>query len=126
MSLLQAIVQVAQQLKHANPGLIYVCDPVLGDEGKLYVKEDLIQAYKSEIMPLVTLLTPNQFEAELLTGVTIKSEEDALKVCEMLHEAGPQTVVSHSYTYHPQAVALNCVWVVSLCPTGNHCVSIKS
>eukprot|EP00877_Chromochloris_zofingiensis_P002856 jgi/Chrzof1/12571/UNPLg00524.t1 len=96
LSLLQAIVQVAQQLKHANPGLIYVCDPVLGDEGKLYVKEDLIQAYKSEIMPLVTLLTPNQFEAELLTGVTIKSEEDALKVCEMLHEAGPQTVVMTS------------------------------
>ena len=36
---LETIVKVATKLKQRNPGLIYVCDPVLGDNGKLYVPE---------------------------------------------------------------------------------------
>lgn len=39
-------------------------------------------------------MTPNQFEAEQLTGLTIASEEDALQACRLLHERGPHTVVS--------------------------------
>lgn len=29
-----------------NPGLTYVCDPVLGDEGKCYVPEALVEKYR--------------------------------------------------------------------------------
>lgn len=37
-----------------------VCDPVMGDEGKLYVAPELVQAYKERIMPLASVLVPNQ------------------------------------------------------------------
>lgn len=52
-SLLQSVAAVAQRLRQQNPNLVYVCDPVMGDEGKLYVSPELLEAFKAEIVPLV-------------------------------------------------------------------------
>lgn len=41
-----------------------VCDPVMGDNGKLYVPKELVEIYKNKIVPLADILTPNQFELE--------------------------------------------------------------
>lgn len=41
-----------------------------------------------------SVLTPNQFEAEQLTGLAIASEEDAFEACRRLHALGPHTVAS--------------------------------
>ena len=54
---------------------MYVCDPVLGDHGKLYVPAELVEIYKKDVVPLATLLTPNQFELELLNGHVDKERE---------------------------------------------------
>lgn len=40
-----------------------VLDPVMGDQGRLYVNEDVLPVYKS-IIYLADLIVPNQFEAE--------------------------------------------------------------
>uniref|UniRef100_A0A3Q2QK91 Pyridoxal kinase n=1 Tax=Fundulus heteroclitus TaxID=8078 RepID=A0A3Q2QK91_FUNHE len=92
-SFLEVVVSIIQELKKATPGLVYVCDPVMGDHGLLYVPENLLPVYKNEVVPLADILTPNQFEAELLTGRKIKTEDDAVEVMDLLHEMGPDTVV---------------------------------
>ena len=92
-SMLRTVARLVRKLRTYNPNLVYVCDPVLGDNGRLYVPAELTTIYREEIVPLATLLTPNQFEAELLTGMTIGSEEDALAACASLHQAGPPSVV---------------------------------
>ena len=97
-SFLKAVVEVATRLKKLNPDLQYVCDPVLGDDGACYVPESLIEMYKSHIIPLADVLTPNQFEAEVLTGIKIKTESDAQRACLFLHSHGPRTVVVTSAT----------------------------
>ena len=55
-----------------NLFVLSVCDPVMGDtwdgEGKMYVPKELLPVYKNEVIPIADILTPNQFEAELLTG----------------------------------------------------------
>ncbi|KAJ1841767.1 putative pyridoxal kinase, partial [Coemansia sp. RSA 2703] len=76
-----------------NPGLRFVLDPVLGDDGALYVPEELVALYRDVLCPLASLLTPNQFEAELLTGVTIASLDDARHACDKLHKLGIPNVV---------------------------------
>lgn len=43
---------------------LLVCDPVMGDNGKMYVPETLKEIYKEEIIPLADVITPNQFELE--------------------------------------------------------------
>lgn len=40
-----------------------VLDPVMGDQGRLYVNDDVVPAYK-EIIKQADLILPNQFEAE--------------------------------------------------------------
>jgi pyridoxine kinase len=92
-SMLRTVARLVRKLKMLNPQLVYVCDPVLGDNGKLYVPAELVGIYRDEVVPLATMLTPNQFEAELLTGMTISTENDALVACKQLLATGPTSVV---------------------------------
>ena len=49
-----------------KPGsFFWVLDPVMGDEGRLYVDEDVVPAYKL-LLQDADLIVPNQFEAELV------------------------------------------------------------
>lgn len=96
-SFLARTVDIVQELKKQNPNLIYVCDPVLGDkwngEGSMYVPEELLPVYKDLVVPVADIITPNQFEAELLTGQKIGTQQDVVRVMDMLHSLGPNTVV---------------------------------
>ncbi|XP_020251818.1 pyridoxal kinase [Asparagus officinalis] len=93
VSFLKTVLEVVEKLRSINPGLIYVCDPVMGDEGKLYVPMELVSVYREKVVPVASMLTPNQFEVEQLTGLRITSEEDGLEACNILHTAGPSKVV---------------------------------
>ncbi|KAH9675552.1 Pyridoxal kinase [Citrus sinensis] len=93
VSFLNTILQVVEKLRSINPNLIYVCDPVMGDEGKLYVPSELVSVYREKVVPVASMLTPNQFEAEQLTGFRIGSEADGREACKILHAAGPAKVV---------------------------------
>lgn len=65
----QAVGRIAAELKAkarargAPGGFFWVLDPVMGDNGKLYVAQDVVPAYKS-LLPHADLILPNQFEAE--------------------------------------------------------------
>jgi hypothetical protein len=93
---LRAIVGAVRQVRAANPGAVYVCDPVLGDNGRLYVPPELVPVYRSEVLPLASMLTPNQFEAELLSGVAVTDVPSALAAIDALHARGVASVVMTS------------------------------
>ncbi|CAH01439.1 putative pyridoxal kinase BUD17 [Kluyveromyces lactis] len=60
------------KLCNDDPSLKWILDPVLGDNGKLYVPEDTVDIYKQILKDgSVYLATPNQFELEVLTGTVI-------------------------------------------------------
>ena len=69
----------------------------MGDNSQLYVGKELVPAYRDQIISLATVLTPNQYEAELLTGVKINSKQSALQACQALHDRGVATVVRHMH-----------------------------
>ncbi|KAL7385345.1 hypothetical protein ABVT39_019947 [Epinephelus coioides] len=92
-SFLEMVVDIIQELKKTNPSLVYVCDPVMGDHGAMYVPEYLLPVYRDKVVPIADILTPNQFEAEILTGRKITTEQDAVEVMDLLHKMGPETVV---------------------------------
>lgn len=46
-----------------------------------------------ELLKTVTLLTPNETETEILTGMTVKSKTDALKAANLLHKKGVEAVI---------------------------------
>jgi pyridoxal/pyridoxine/pyridoxamine kinase len=45
----------------------------MGDDGRLYVRPEMPAAFAELIAPLASILTPNQFEAEQLTGAWKRS-----------------------------------------------------
>jgi len=76
---LTEVVRIARDLKlkreTMNPGsFFWVLDPVMGDQGRLYVGEELVRGYKSAIgdgtgVEGPDLVVPNGFELELISGV---------------------------------------------------------
>ncbi|KAJ5121786.1 hypothetical protein N7448_002919 [Penicillium atrosanguineum] len=72
----EAVGNIAIDLKRKaekKPGsFFWVLDPVMGDQGRLYVNDDVVPAYK-EIIQHADLILPNQFEAEVLSGIKITS-----------------------------------------------------
>ncbi|XP_058830634.1 pyridoxal kinase [Topomyia yanbarensis] len=93
---LREIANIVRKLRSTNSSLIYVCDPVMGDDGVMYVPKELLPIYRDEIVPLADIVTPNQFEVELLTENSIKSEQDAWSAVEWFHEKGVRTVAISS------------------------------
>ena len=92
ISFLQAVLDVVKTLRASSPCVRYVCDPVLGDDGRFYVPPELVDVYKEKLIPLADVVTPNQFEVEKLTGISVKSMEDARRACKVLHAMGPAIV----------------------------------
>lgn len=64
---IEAVGTIARTLKYKatmKPGsFFWVLDPVMGDNGKLYVDEGCVEAYKAVVRD-ADLILPNQFEAE--------------------------------------------------------------
>ena len=60
---LRAISNLVTKVKAENPGLIYLLDPVVGDEGRPYVPAEVIPIYR-ELLPQATIITPNWYEVE--------------------------------------------------------------
>lgn len=89
---LAAIRNVILRVKADKRSFRYLCDPVLGDNGKFYVPPELVGLMKSDIIPLADIVTPNQFEVEQLTGITIRTIEDAKKAATLFHDLGPSIV----------------------------------
>ena len=61
---LQTIASVIKRVKQQSPEVKYVCDPVLGDDGKFYNKPELVPLFVEHILPMAEMVTPNLFEAE--------------------------------------------------------------
>ncbi|OSX77850.1 hypothetical protein BU14_0130s0006 [Porphyra umbilicalis] len=103
-SFLRGVVDTRRRLAAASPGLIYVCDPVLGDGGRLYVPEELVAIYREEVLPLAAVATPNAFELGLLAGVAggISDEASAFAAASVLHDStGVDTIVVTSLNPPP-------------------------
>ena len=83
---------VSKELKRL--GLKLVVDPVVSAKtgGKLLGKEAL-KLLKEELIPIATVTTPNAEEASLLTGVKVKTVEDAKKAAKTIAEMGSKCVV---------------------------------
>ena len=75
-------------------GVPAVIDPVmLSTSGSVLLKPGAIAALKSLLIPRAALLTPNAPEAEVLTGLTVRSSDDLRRAGEALLEAGAQAVL---------------------------------
>ncbi|OYY09589.1 MAG: pyridoxal kinase [Azorhizobium sp. 39-67-5] len=89
-----AILDAVGRVRAANPRAHYCCDPVIGDVGRgIFVRPGIPEFMRDAAVPAADIVTPNQFELELLTGHTIASRTDALAACARLHAMGPKVIL---------------------------------
>jgi len=94
----RAIIDAVKKVKKESPKALYCCDPVMGDVGRgFYVKPDIPDMFKKELVPLADIVCPNQFELEALTGINTAKLENAVKAINTIHEMGPSIVLVTSF-----------------------------
>ena len=100
------ILQSVDDVKAANPGAVYCCDPVMGDYGRgIYVDGGIPEFISGQAMRAADIVTPNQFEAELISGSVIAGVDDAKKACDAIHRLGPSIILITSFKPDEQADA---------------------
>lgn len=81
--LIEVIAQKLLEYKAKN----IVVDPVMvATSGAKLISDDAIETLKKKLLPLATVITPNIPEAEVLSGVTITSEDQMLSAARKIHE----------------------------------------
>ncbi|RXT55040.1 pyridoxal kinase [Bosea sp. Tri-44] len=89
-----AILSAVARVREANPKTMYCCDPVIGDVGRgVFVRPGIPEFMREQAVPAADIVTPNQFELELLTDVEVKTLADAHRAVEALRDAGPKVVL---------------------------------
>lgn len=75
---------IAETLRYYRPKHV-VLDPVMiSTSGSRLLAEDASQALLSELAPLADVMTPNIPEAEVLSGLTIRSKEDMVQAAKTI------------------------------------------
>lgn len=78
------VLHTVQRVRAANPEALYCCDPVMGDYGRGVFVRPEIPEHMAQAVHEADILTPNQFELELLTGRKVQTLADALEAAQVL------------------------------------------
>ncbi len=95
----QVVLDAVSDVKAARPNALYCCDPVIGDYGTgVFVRDGIESFMANHALSVADIVTPNQFEAELLGDTVIECLDDARRAAGTIHEKGPRIVLITSYT----------------------------
>lgn len=75
----RAVARLVQALRARDPDLLYVCDPVMGDVGGLYLGEETAVAIRDALIPLASVATPNRYELEWLVGAKLSTNAEIME-----------------------------------------------
>ncbi|MGB0477974.1 MAG: bifunctional hydroxymethylpyrimidine kinase/phosphomethylpyrimidine kinase [Parvibaculales bacterium] len=65
---IDAAAQIIAKIKAVNPQVFYCCDPICGDDGRLYLPEEVMHGLRDRLLPLAQMATPNLYELQMLAG----------------------------------------------------------
>ena len=87
-----------------------VVDPVMvAKGGDRLLEEDAVAAMRTELLPRAHIVTPNVPEAEVLSGLTIRSIDDMRAAGERILKLGPRVVlVKGGHLDGPESVDVAC------------------
>lgn len=91
---LRVLARCVDSLRDKHPSLPLVVDPVLrSTTGAAFADDALLQAYRQELLPRTSLLTPNRKEAAALLGLAGLGRAEVAQAARALREAGAAAVV---------------------------------
>lgn len=100
---------ISEKLKFYNAKNIVVDPVMISSTGSKLIQDDAVETLKNCLFRQAALLTPNIPEASVLSGISIKSEEDMIKAaeiisneygCPVLCKGGHSTNSANDLLYH--------------------------
>ncbi len=96
------LLDIVEQVRGANPDVLFCCDPVIGDvDTGSYVTAGIAEFFRDRALALADIVTPNRFELEYLTGARVASLAEAAAAAETLRAQGPSIVLVTSLDAAP-------------------------
>jgi pyridoxine kinase len=94
----EVVVDAVAQVKAANPGATYTCDPVMGNATSgCFVDPAIPPIIREQVVPAADIITPNQFELGFLTHTEPADLASTLESADMARDLGPATVLVTSF-----------------------------
>ncbi|XGB43029.1 MAG: bifunctional hydroxymethylpyrimidine kinase/phosphomethylpyrimidine kinase [Nodosilinea sp. LVE1205-7] len=89
--IIQAVVDTLLAVPVSPP---LVVDPVMVSRtGAQLIDDGAIKTLTNRLLPLATLVTPNRYEAQLLTGLTLTTLADMEAAAQAIYQLGPRAVL---------------------------------
>ena len=82
----ELICVIADRLKYHNAKNIVVDPVMIATSGASLMKKDAVKTLTDVLLPIVTLVTPNIPEAQVLSGMKIKGKDDMIKAAGFIAE----------------------------------------
>lgn len=77
---------IAQKLKEYQAKNIVVDPVMIATSGSCLANQDTVEAMKKELFSLAIVITPNLSEAQILSEIEIRSEEDMVKAAQIIYD----------------------------------------
>ena len=84
---------VARKLRELRPAIVVVDPVMIAKSGAPLLRDDAVDAVRTQMLPFATVVTPNRYEAEALSGRPIRSRDDLRAAARAIHALGPRFVV---------------------------------
>lgn len=102
VSIAASVLDAVGRVRAANPAMLYCCDPVIGDGGRVYVRDGIPELIAAQAVPQADVLTPNQFELERLSGIACGDAASVRRAVETvrgrMRAGGPRAILLTSVT----------------------------
>jgi len=112
------LLDIVGRVRAANPQALFCCDPVIGDvDTGSYVTAGIAEFFRDRALALADIITPNRFELEYLTGLSVATLAEAGVAAAALRALGPRIVLVTSIELAGDRIAMlaagpDGVWVV--------------
>ncbi len=84
---------VADQYAKVDFGPLVVDPVIITKHGAMLLEQSAYELFRERIVPLATVITPNFYEAQNLTGLQLKDTQEMFDAAVKLHEMGAKNVV---------------------------------
>lgn len=93
------VARFAAAARTRNPKLVYLCDPVMGDHDLgIFVADGLVDIFRDQLVPLASIITPNQFELELLVGRKVRNAAALVTASDTISSGDRRAVIATGCT----------------------------
>lgn len=80
----ELITAIAEKLTEYRADNIVVDPVMVATSGAKLISDDAVETLRAKLLPMADILTPNIPEAEVLSGMSIKTEDDMIKAAEKI------------------------------------------